>query len=337
MRELKWGEYSKVLRENTLYHEEFESANDLFLSEYQGFFEEPSLGRINVGSVKGIGNYTIKTTKANLKDDVELEMNLDEPLFTVGFIYTGSFIFHYGDREKGIKVQAPAVVVYRQNKELSYQFIDSSRPYETLNISFNDQVLQRILKKYKDSDQISQKLVEQEMIAISPEDQFLGALFDKLKLIPLDKDVHNLFLAESTVLKILNKAMLVLSGGKGRDAILNGDSEAYRETSGRLYEVLSYMHQNLHKNISLSKIAERFEVSERWLQRHFKEELQTSFSDYLRDLRLQRAYDLITTAEDKVSIRDICLEVGYNSSQTFSSNFRKRYHISPSRLLAADK
>ncbi len=220
---------------------------------------------------------------------------------------------------------------------MSYQFIDSSRPYETLNISFNDQVLQRILKKYKDSDQISQKLVEQEMIAISPEDQFLGALFDKLKLIPLDKDVHNLFLAESTVLKILNKAMLVLSGGKGRDAILNGDSEAYRETSGRLYEVLSYMHQNLHKNISLSKIAERFEVSERWLQRHFKEELQTSFSDYLRDLRLQRAYDLITTAEDKVSIRDICLEVGYNSSQTFSSNFRKRYHISPSRLLAADK
>lgn len=336
MKKLKWEEYSKVLRENTLYHEEFESANDLFLSEYQGFFEEPSLGRINVGSVKGIGNYTIKTTRANLKDDVELEMDLDEPLFTVGFVYTGAFTFHYGDREKGIMVEGPAVVVYRQNKRLSYQYIDCKRPYETLNISFNDQVLQRILQKYEDSDLISEKLKAQEMIAISPEDQFLGALFDKLKLIPLDKDVHNLFLAESTVLKILNKAMLVLSG-QASEVLTNGNGEGPRETSGRLYEVVSYMNENLHKNISLTKVAEKFKVSARWLQRHFKEELQTSFSDYLRDLRLQRAYDLITTAESKVSIRDICLEVGYNSSQTFSANFRKRYHVSPSQLLAADK
>ncbi|GEM_PF-1687437 len=336
MRKLKWTEYSKVLRENTLYHEEFESANDLFLSEYQGFFEEPSLGRINVGSVKGIGNYTIKTTKANLKDDVELEMNLDEPLFTVGFLFTGSFIFHYGDRDEGVKVEAPSVVVYRQNKELSYQYIHSDRPYETLNISFNDQVLQRILKKYEDSHFITQKLQDEEMIALSPEDQFLGSFFDKLKLIPLDKDVHNLFLAESIVLKILNKSMLVLSN-RSQPAPLNKDGERQFEGSYRMYEILSYIKDNLHKNISLTKVADRFEVSSRWLQRHFKEELQTSFSDYLKDLRLQRAYDLLSAAEGKVSIRDICLEVGYHSSQTFSSNFRKRYNVSPSQLISPDR
>lgn len=336
MRKLKWAEYSKVLRENTLYQEEFESANDLFLSEYQGFFEEPSIGRINVSSVKGIGNYTIKSTKANLKDDVELEMNLDEPLFTVGFLFTGTFIFHYGDQEKGIKVVAPSVVVYRQNRALSYQYIDSSRPYETLNISFNDQVLQRILKKYEDSNQITERLQEEEMILLSPEDQFLGSFFDKLKLIPLDKDVHNLFLAESMVLKILNKAMLVLSNRS--QAVLAAGEAAYNlNSSFRLYEVLTYIKDNLHKNISLTKIANRFEVSPRWLQRHFKEDLQTNFSDYLKDLRLQRAYDLLTSAETKVSIRDICLEVGYNSSQTFSSNFRKRYHVSPSQLISPDR
>lgn len=335
MRELKWKEYSKVLRDNTLHHEEFESANDLFLAEYKGFFEEPSLGRINVGSVKGIGNYTIKTTKASLKDDVELEMNLDEPLFTVGFIYTGSFVFHHGNRDKGIAVEAPAVVVYRQNRDLSYQFIDSARPYETLNISFNDQVLQRILKKYPDSDIISQKLQEEEMIALSPEDHFLGVLFDKLKLIPLDKDVHNLFLAESLVLKILNKAMLVLSNKSQEIHLAENGIES--EQSSRLYEILSYIKENLHMNISLTKVADRFEVSSRWLQRHFKEELQTSFSDYLRDLRLQRAYDLITTAESKISIREVCLEVGYNSSQTFSANFKKRFHVSPKQLMSPDR
>ena len=87
-------------------------------------------------------------------------------------------------------------------------------------------------------------------------------------------------------------------------------------------------------NISLTKVADRFKVSSRWLQRHLKEELQTSFSDFLRDLRLQKAYDLITTAEGKISIREVCLEVGYNSSQTFSANFKKRFHVSPKQLMS---
>ena len=92
MRRLQWAEYSKVLRDNTLHQERFESANDLFLSEYRGFFEEPGLGRIDVSSVRGIGHYTIKKTRATLKDEVEFEMKIDEPLFTVGFLYSGSFV-----------------------------------------------------------------------------------------------------------------------------------------------------------------------------------------------------------------------------------------------------
>lgn len=332
MRRLKWSEYSKVLQENTLHQERFASANDLFLAEYRGFFEEPNLGRIDVSSVRGIGHYTIKKTKAQLKDAVELEMRLDEPLFTVGFLYSGSFVFHDGDAAKGIEMRAPAVVVYRQNEQLSFQRIAADTTYETLNISFNDQVLQRILQKFPDSGNISDRLNHEAMIALRPEDEFLGALFDKLHIIPLDQDVHNLFLAESIVLKILNKTMFLLNQAKVVSAA--EDSNSGKEASSALYEILAFMRQNLHKPISLTRVADAFKVSPRWLQRRFKEELQSSFSDYLRDLRLQRAYDLLTNNEQDLSVREVCLEVGYTSSQTFSANFRKRFNASPSQVMS---
>jgi two-component system response regulator YesN len=93
------------------------------------------------------------------------------------------------------------------------------------------------------------------------------------------------------------------------------------------------VQDNLHKAISINKISERFDVSPRWLQRHFSNELQMRFSDYLRDLRLAKAYDLLTNPANILSIREVCLEVGYNSSQTFSANFKKQYGISPSQII----
>lgn len=330
MKNLSWEEYSGVLRKNTLHQEAFKSANDLFLSEYRGFFEEEGLGRIDVGSVQGIGNYTIKWTKASLKDDVNVELKLDEPLFTVGSLFTGTFVFHDGNLSEGIKVQGPAIVVYRQNSNLSYQHIQCDRPYETLNISFNDRVLQRILQKFS-SNVIIDRLAQEQMIVFRPEDQFLGALFNQLNHLPLDKDVHNLFLAESLVLKILNKAMLLLAGSS---AFADGQKPKGDDAESSLFEeVLEYLEVNLHKSISISKLSDRFKVSPRWLQRHFSDELQMRFSDYMRELRLAKAYDLLTNPANNFSIRDICLEVGYNSSQTFSANFKKQYGISPSHIL----
>ncbi len=323
MRRLQWAEYARVLRENTLHQENFESANDLFLAEYRGFFDEPGLGRIDLSSVRGIGHYTIKKTKAQLSDTIELEMKLNEPLFTVGFIFSGSFVFYDEEYERGTRVEAPSVVVYRQNRSVSYQRIHPEETYETLNISFNDQVLQRILHKYKGSTGIADRLNKEPLIAIRPEDEYLGAFFDKLNIIPLDKDVHNLFLAESLVLKILNKTMLLLN----RD--LNQLSQ-----EGSLYDVLIWMRNNLHKRISLTRLAREFEVSPRWLQRRFKEELHSSFSDYLRDMRLQKAYDLLTNNDQELSVREVCLEVGYSSSQTFSANFRKRFNASPKQVMS---
>lgn len=335
MRLLTWAELAQQLKKNATHQESFESSNDLFLSEYAASIMEPNLGKIEISSVQGIGNYTIKKTKAHLSQDLEMEMKLDEPLFTVGCLFSGSFVFHNGDVEKGIKVESPTIVMYRQKENLSYQRIDCSRPYITLNISFNDQVLKRILQKFNDSASILARLDRHDMIAAKPEDQFLGALFNKLDLLPLDKDVHNLFLAESLVLRILNKAMMVLSQKDGDRIILPETETTENNQAKRFYEVLKYLEANLHKNISVDKVAKHFEVNARWVQRRFKEELHTSFSDYLRDLRLQRAYDLLSEGGDDISVKKVALEVGYFSSQSFSTNFKKRYNISPGQLLNA--
>jgi AraC-like DNA-binding protein len=332
MRKLTWSEYLKILEQNTVHHQEFTSSGDLFTAEYQGVFRESGLGFIEVKSVQGIGNYSIKKTKAFLEQVIDLEMRINEPIFTIGMLMSGSFSFHASKPEQSVRLEAPSVVIYRQTETFSHQIIDADQPYETLNLTFIDKVLQRLLHKFPDSQSILNKLGEGEMVVLSPESQYLGALFSKLDLIPFDRDIHNLFHAESLVLKILNKALMLL-GENDLEPQLDRNEKQHAQTgASRFYEIMAFIKSNYQKAITVELISDQFGAKERWFQRRFRDELGTSFSEYLRDVRLSKAYDLLSDPTNQLSIREVCLKVGYTSSQTFSTNFKRRFGIKPKDL-----
>ena len=70
-------------------------------------------------------------------------------------------------------------------------------------------------------------------------------------------------------------------------------------------------------------------ISERYLQKLF-EGTGSSFTDYLRERRLQRAWaDLSNPAEAHHSISEIAFRSGFNDSAHFSRAFRTRFGLSP--------
>lgn len=75
-------------------------------------------------------------------------------------------------------------------------------------------------------------------------------------------------------------------------------------------------------------------ASERTLARLFQTELQTSFADWRRQLRLARAIDLICRG---VPLADVAAEVGYANAPAFSTMFRNSLGFPPSHLASGDR
>ena len=101
--------------------------------------------------------------------------------------------------------------------------------------------------------------------------------------------------------------------------------------SGRLLLVKNYIDEHLgDPDMSLADIAKRNGISLRTLHQLFQP-MGMSASEWLRTRRLQRCYDMLTSARhDEKSITEIAYSAGFNSSSHFSNLFREQFGLRPS-------
>jgi two-component system response regulator YesN len=59
----------------------------------------------------------------------------------------------------------------------------------------------------------------------------------------------------------------------------------------------------------------------------FKKETNTTFSEYLTSVRMERAKELLK--ESNLNVATICEEVGYNDTKHFSKGFAKYTNLKP--------
>ena len=90
---------------------------------------------------------------------------------------------------------------------------------------------------------------------------------------------------------------------------------------------MKYMRTNYTKNLALSKIAKAAYVNTYYLSHLFKKELGMTVVDYLTKVRIEEAKNLLRN--DRKSIIEIALEVGYEDQSYFSKVFKKSEHTTP--------
>lgn len=96
----------------------------------------------------------------------------------------------------------------------------------------------------------------------------------------------------------------------------------------QLVETLSeWIEQNLDKRIVIDDIAKRAGYSKWYLQRLFKEVTGDNLASYVRHRRLMRAAAELKRTDKK--IMDITLQYGFESQQTFTRAFKRRFGTSP--------
>jgi AraC-like DNA-binding protein len=76
----------------------------------------------------------------------------------------------------------------------------------------------------------------------------------------------------------------------------------------------------------LPELARVCHVSMRTLQRHFRKHYHTTLSEWVRELRLDRARAMLAEAE---SVKCVAFELGYKQPSHFTRDFKQRFGVPP--------
>ena len=101
----------------------------------------------------------------------------------------------------------------------------------------------------------------------------------------------------------------------------------HRLPFSRIIKVLEYIHQHLDQPLSVEQLAAESCWSRWQLQRVFLHETGSSVANYVREIKLSRAAELLISSDCRVI--DIALALGFNSEISFSRAFKNRYRLSP--------
>ncbi|NMO95444.1 helix-turn-helix domain-containing protein [Paenibacillus lemnae] len=106
-----------------------------------------------------------------------------------------------------------------------------------------------------------------------------------------------------------------------------------RERSEVIDKVLLYLQQYYMRNdLSLNLLASEFGISVSHLSKLFKEQTECNFIDYLMELRMNKAKELLSGSEEK--IRSIADMVGYSNVNSFVRIFKKITGLTPTEYRA---
>lgn len=100
-----------------------------------------------------------------------------------------------------------------------------------------------------------------------------------------------------------------------------------RKTSSYVERCRDYVDKHYREKIYLSEIAEMLGLSETYLSRLFKKETGKRLQDYIVDVRLEHAANLLKYSEE--SILNIAEYVGFPSQSYMGKLFKEKYGLSP--------
>lgn len=95
------------------------------------------------------------------------------------------------------------------------------------------------------------------------------------------------------------------------------------------HRMIDYMKQHLGEPIGIPEISEAAGISSSLASQIFKQETGETIYNYLTNLRMERAAELLARTDDRLS--DIALMVGYQHENSFIRTFRKCKEITPGK------
>jgi AraC-like DNA-binding protein len=204
---------------------------------------------------------------------------------------------------------------------------DSSLQSKVIVTYFNPGIFQQMFDSVKEFEGIK------EMIAQASKGI---KIFGETKKIIAEKLLSLTSAKGFEKVEALLRIMHLISISLEKSFIVNKEvNEFESQNSDRLINVINFIKNNLHEQISLKQVADIACMTEQSLCRYFKKRTKMSFSQYLLDLRMANARKILIELDKPIS--DIAYLCGYNSSSHFCKVFRDHTGQSPYQYKAGIK
>ena len=105
-------------------------------------------------------------------------------------------------------------------------------------------------------------------------------------------------------------------------------ARALSTRNAKLVQVVQAMHDNIEEPVSFDDLSKLTGLSRRQIERHFRQYLGESPMIAYRNIRLDRARSL--AVETDLTVVEIAVACGFNSSSVFSRQYKDRFGSSPS-------
>ena len=131
-----------------------------------------------------------------------------------------------------------------------------------------------------------------------------------------------LCLLQETVIRLLQSEFI----GQKSDKPTTVARQRYEDEL--LEKVLAYIDETIYEPTTIAEICQKFSMSRSSLQILFKENMDMPPKKYINELKLEKSRQMI--CENKYTISEIALMLGFNSIHYFSRAFTQKYNMPPS-------
>ncbi|WP_020153638.1 response regulator [Caldibacillus debilis] len=105
---------------------------------------------------------------------------------------------------------------------------------------------------------------------------------------------------------------------------------SYHQSQGYIERAKAYIQEHYQEPVALEDVANVVGLSPPYFTKLFKEKTGQTFIDYLTEIRLKKAKELLL--ENRLSLKEISYQVGYKDPNYFSRVFKKYFHQSPRKF-----
>ncbi len=265
----------------------------------------PILPRIQISDIIGY-YYRVRTTDYRFKG--ERHQFYELTYVDTGTLYTevNGTVYKLGEKE---------MIIYGPG-QFHTQYTDSERSVSYVTILFNMSNLtpaigndwnSALLNKvfpYTKKTYTLMKTIVQESIAGSP---YMDSLM--------------LCLLTETIIRLLQDEHLQKTNRPSSVTRQNYQDELFEQ-------IVTYIESRIHEPLTVSEICQKFSLSRSSLQVLFKSAINQSPKRFISDMKLEKSCQMLR--ENRYTISEISLRLGYSSIHYFSNAFSQKYHISPS-------
>ena len=98
----------------------------------------------------------------------------------------------------------------------------------------------------------------------------------------------------------------------------------------KLKDIIDYINLNMEGSVTLQDIGNNMNLSTYYISHFFKENMGISFQDYLQNLRVDKATDLLLYTDKRIT--EIAYNSGFSDIKSMNHNFRKAYGCTPTEF-----